>query len=336
VADLPKIASLWIGGDLSWLEQLCLKSFADLGHHITLYSYTPIKNLPDGVHAGDAADIFPADPMYRHAVTGSPAIHADLWRLHMLNQTDQIWVDCDVLCYRPFDYDKEHVFGWEKHNLVCNAVLGLPKNSPALKGLMSFFDDHYAIGPWLKPHQREALEAERDAGHPVHMTQQDWGFTGPKAVSWFLKQSGEIEHAQKSQAFFAVTFKERNHFILSRHTPEDKFSDKTRGVHLWARRLKPRLRDDENNKPRRGSFLDRMLSKHGVDPKDAPIPAKTTKLYGNSDDPRFRAILAIEALKGDEPVAQLAKNNNVEPHEVREWRAHLVSNAQKLFQGQEP
>ena len=31
MAKLPEIASLWIGGQLTWLEQLCLKSFADAG-----------------------------------------------------------------------------------------------------------------------------------------------------------------------------------------------------------------------------------------------------------------------------------------------------------------
>lgn len=332
MAKLPEIASLWIGGDLSWLEQLCLKSFADQGHHITLYSYAPIGNLPVGVHAGDASEIFPADPMYRHAVTGSPAIHADLWRLHLLKNTDKVWVDCDVLCYRPFDYKQDHIFGWEKRNLVCNAVLGLPKDSSALTGLMSFFDDQYAIGPWLKPHQREELEAERDAGRPVHMTQQDWGFTGPAAVSWFLQKSGEIDHAQDASAFYAVTFKNRNHFILSRHDPEEKFTRHTRGIHLWARRLKPRLRDDEHNRPRRGSFLERMLDKHGIDHRDAPIQPKQVKLFGSSEDPRFRAMLAIEALKGDEPISQLAKNNGVTPKQIRKWREDLVSNAAKLFQ----
>lgn len=332
MAHLPEIASLWIGGNLSWLEQLCLKSFADQGHHITLYSYEPISNLPEGVHAGDAEAIYPSEPMYRHAVTGSPAIHADFWRMRLLQKTNKIWVDADVLCYRPFDYEQEHVFGWEKKNLVCNAVLGLPKDSPTLVKMIEFFEDPYAIGPWLKPHQQAELEAERDKGHPVHLTQQEWGFTGPKAVSWFLKQTGEIEAAQDASAFYAKTFKDRNHFILSRHTPEDSFTDATRGVHLWARRLKPRLRDAEDNKPRRGSFLDRMLSKHEIDRKAAPIPAKQVKLFGNSDDPRFRAMLAIEALKGDEPIAQLAKNNNVETKDIREWRAQLVSNAAKLFQ----
>lgn len=70
MADLPKIASLWIGGDLSWLEQLCLKSFADAGHQITLYSYAPISNLPEGVLAGTQTRSIPAS---RCCATRSPA-----------------------------------------------------------------------------------------------------------------------------------------------------------------------------------------------------------------------------------------------------------------------
>ena len=332
MAKLPNIASLWIGGELSWLEQLCLKSFADAGHQITLYSYAPIGNLPEGVLAGDANDIYPGEPMLRHAITGSPAIHADLWRLNMLQKTDQIWVDCDVYCRRPFDFDGEHVFGWEKPGLVCNAVLGLPKDSKTLSGLLDFFKDPYAIGPWLKPHQIEELEYEQNAGRPVHMTEQEWGFTGPGAVSWFLKDSGEIEHAQDKDFFFPITFKDRNHLILSRFNIEDEITDNTRAIHLWARRLKPRLRDNEDNKPRRGSFLDKMLKHHGIDRKAAPIPAKVSKFSGSSDDPRFRAMIAIEALRGDESIAELAKNNNVEPAEVRAWRTFLVQKAVKLFQ----
>lgn len=30
--SLPTIATLWIGSELSWLEQLCLRSFVDAGH----------------------------------------------------------------------------------------------------------------------------------------------------------------------------------------------------------------------------------------------------------------------------------------------------------------
>lgn len=43
-----EIGTLWIGGSLSWLEQLCLKSFVDAGQPITLFAYAPIPNVPAG------------------------------------------------------------------------------------------------------------------------------------------------------------------------------------------------------------------------------------------------------------------------------------------------
>lgn len=277
MTNLPEIASLWIGGRLSWLEQLCLKSFADAGHHTTLYSYSPIDNLPKGVHAGDAADIFPSEPMLRHARTGSPAIHADMWRLHLLKKTDKIWVDSDMYCHRAFDFKKKSVFGWEKPGLVCNAVLGLPKTSKALNAMLTFFEDEYAIAPWLKEEQQAELRAARDAGRPLHMTEQPWGFTGPTAVTWFLKETGEIRYAEPEAAFYPISFRHRNHMIRPRFNIEERLSTETRGVHFWARRMKPRLQEKENNRPRSGSYMAKVLEKHEIDPDAALIPAKPNR-----------------------------------------------------------
>ncbi|WP_204112491.1 hypothetical protein [Shimia biformata] len=331
MSKLPEIATLWIGGQLTWLEQLCLKSFADNGHHITLYSYGDIPNIPEGVHSGDAEEIFPSEPMYRHARTGSPAIHADLWRLNLLKKTDKIWVDADMYCWRPFDFSRQSVFGWEKDGLVCNAVLGLPKGSKALDLMLEFFKDEYAIGPWLKPWQQAELQAEKDAGKPVHMTEQNWGFTGPAAVTWFLQQSGEIKYAEPVEAFYPISFKDRNHMIMSRFNIEDRLTDKTRGVHFWARRMKPRLEEKENNTPRRGSFMDKLISKHGIDPAAAPIPAKIVKKPEGHDDPEFRAKIAIEALKGEASIDKLSRDFRVEKQYVKECRDMLVKGAPGLF-----
>lgn len=331
MAQLPEIASLWIGGRLSWLEQLCLKSFADAGHHTTLYSYEPIPNIPEGVHAGDAEDIFPSEPMYRHARTGSPAIHADLWRLNLLKKTDKIWVDADMYCYRPFNFTRQTVFGWEKEGLVCNAVLGLPKNSRALNMMLEFFKDEYAIGPWLRPWQQKELQAEKDLGRPVHMTEQNWGFTGPAAVTHFLKESGEIKFAEPVEAFYPISFKHRNHMIMSKFDIEERLTPETRGVHFWARRMKPRLEEKENNTPRRGSFMDKLIQKHGIDPAAAPIPSKIVRNKAPVDDPEFRAKVAIEALKGEASVDKLARDFLVEKQFVKECRERLVTQAPSLF-----
>lgn len=331
--NLPRIATLWIGGRLSWLEQLCLRSFVDAGHDTTLYSYAHIDNVPDGVHQVSAEDVFPSEPMYRHARTGSPAIHADLFRLNMLKKTDQIWVDADMYCYRAFDFASPRVFGWEKPGLVCNAVLGLPKDSVALHEMLEFFADEYAIAPWLKPWQREELEAERDAGAPVHMTAQSWGFTGPAAVTYFLQQSGEISHAQPETAFYPISFKHRNHMILGRFDIEkDALSEGTYGVHFWARRMKPRLEEKENNRPRRGSFMHGLIEKHGIDPEAAPIPAKKKVADAQMHDPEFCARLALEGLRGDASLESIARKYLVEPRFIKECVAKLESGAVRLFQ----
>ncbi len=331
MAKLPEIASLWIGGQLSWLEQLCLKSFADAGHHTTLYSYEEIPNIPEGVYAADAAEIFPENPMYRHVRTGSPAIHADLWRLNLLQKTDKIWVDADIYCYRPFNFTRKTVFGWEKHNLVCNAVLGLPKTSRALKTMLEFFKDEYAIAPWLKPWQKAELEAEKAAGKPVHMTAQHWGFTGPAAVTYFLKQSGEVKYAESVSAFYPVSFKDRNKMFQSRFDMNDWFTEDTKGVHFWARRMKPRLQEKENNRPRPGSFMHEVMVKHGINPDAAPIQARKVTHNAPIDDPDFRAKIAIESLKGEASITEISREYLVEKSFIKECRDKLIASAPTLF-----
>ncbi|WP_299733518.1 hypothetical protein [uncultured Tateyamaria sp.] len=328
---LPNIASLWIGGRLSWLEQLCLKSFADQGHHITLYSYSPIPNLPEGVHAGDAEDIFPSEPMLIHARNGSPAIHADMWRLHLLAKTDSIWVDADMYCYRPFDFDSPFVYGWEKPGQVCNAVLGLPSDSKTLVGLLDFFKDEYAIAPWLKKWQQKELQAEKDAGNPVHMTEQAWGFTGPASVTYFLEKTGEIEHAEPQTVFYPISFPDRNHMIMSRFNIEERLTEQTRGVHFWARRMKPRLEEKENNTPRRGSFMDGLIAKHGIDPAAAPIPAKKKVSNAPVNDPEFQAKIGIEALKGESSMTKICRDHLVDKQFVKTCRDTIQNNAATLF-----
>lgn len=333
MATLPPIATLWIGGRLSWLEQLCLKSFADAGHDITLYSYAPIENIPDGVMSADAAEVFPGDSMLRHARTGSPAIHADMWRLHLLKKTDQIWVDADMYCYRPFTFDQPFVYGWEKPGLVCNAVLGLPKDARTLDALLEFFTDEYAIAPWLKPWQQDELRAEADKGTPVHMTQQNWGFTGPASVTYFLQQTGEVDLAQPVETFYPVSFKDRNKMILSRHSDwvETQLTAQTRGVHFWARRMKPRLQEQENNCPRRGSFLHRLIEKHEIEPDAAPIPAKTKVEDQRLSDPQFQAEIGLALLQDSTALDRLCREHLLDRQFVKACRNTIRDNAPGLF-----
>ena len=59
------ISSLWIG-QLTPLEQLCIRSFVAHGHPYHLYTYDEIENVPPGVTIQDASQILPRSTIFRN------------------------------------------------------------------------------------------------------------------------------------------------------------------------------------------------------------------------------------------------------------------------------
>ncbi len=271
--DLPIVASLWIGGNLSYIEQLCLKSFADHGHRTLLYTYETVENCPEGVELMDANSIFPASDFIRHKSSGSPAVHADAFRYRMIACQTVIWVDADVLCLRPWSFSDQFVFGWEKPGrLVCNAVFGLPRFSRTLAHLNAFCADEYPIPPWAGDEEQARLHAAAKRGAPVHVSELTWGVWGPAAVTHFLQATGEIAHAQPQEAFYPISFKERRQLLKPGDEIDRQLGAGSLGVHLWNRRLSRRLVTHENGVPHPESYLGRALERHGIDAGAAPIP----------------------------------------------------------------
>jgi hypothetical protein len=267
-----QIAALWIGGDLSYLEQLCLKSFVDAGHHVRLYRYEPVGNAPEGIELADANDILGRSGFLRHARTSSPALHSDLFRYHLLAKLDRtIWVDTDAYCVRRFQTATGHFFAWESDRGVNGGVLGLPGDSEALGRLLDFTQDEFAIPLWYGETYRAELEAERDAGRPVHVGDQPWGVWGPHALTHFLKETGEIRHALPRVALYPFAYHERA--LMTRPGVEmgDFVTDETYSIHFYGRRMRARLADMFDGIPRPRSVVGRLLRKHGIDPALAPI-----------------------------------------------------------------
>ena len=92
------MASLWVGDRLRWLDKLALASFVHRGHAVTLFHTAPTAPaVPDGVVTRPAADVFDPEGMPGFA----PAQTADLFRLHLMRDSDLVWVDTDALCLRP-------------------------------------------------------------------------------------------------------------------------------------------------------------------------------------------------------------------------------------------
>ncbi len=270
--DLPVIASLWIGDEVSWVEQVCLKSFLDHGHRVVLYTYGPVGNLPDGVELADAADILSGDNIIRHARTGSPAYHADKFRLRLMQQTDYIWVDTDAYCQKPFvlpDHGHLHGLIGPPGSLVNNGVLRLPKDSKTLQAMVDFTADDYPIPPWLREKDKAELRARKDAGEPVHVSLLPWGVWGPNALTHFLAESGEDRFSLSQDAIYPVPFERKAQFFRpeKRAAIEAMITDETISVHLWGRRFR-RVATGQGGVPLAGSYASDICARHGIDPLD--------------------------------------------------------------------
>ena len=270
-----QVAALWIGGPLSFLEQLCLKSFLDAGQALRLYTYDGVDNAPDGVEQADASAILPLTGFLRHERTGSPALHSDLFRYHLLAKSDQtIWADTDAYCVKPFASDTGHFFAWESDTGINGGVLGLPRDSAALAALLAFTADEFAIPSWYGPGYQAELAAKKAGGAPVHAGEMPWGVWGPHALTHFLKQTGEVRHALPRAALYPFAYEDRRLMLRPGLDPAPFVTDETYSIHFYGRRMRSRIVLKENGVPRPRSLIGRLLRKHGIDPAAAPIRGK--------------------------------------------------------------
>jgi hypothetical protein len=267
-----RIAALWIGGSLSYLEQLCLKSFLDVGHHVALYSYEPIPNAPEGTELVDANAILPQPNFLRHERTNSPALHSDLFRYHLLAKTDRtIWADTDAYCVKPFTTPNRHFHAWESDNGINGGVLGLPQDSATLAGLLEFTSDEFAIPEWYGRRYREELEAKKAAGTPVHAGEMKWGVWGPHALTHFLKQTGEVKYTLPRVALYPFHYADRRKLLKPGVDMAEYVTDETFSIHFYGRRVRARVMQVFGGVPPVRSVVGQLLKKHGIDPLDAPI-----------------------------------------------------------------
>ncbi|MEL7013893.1 MAG: hypothetical protein AAFO72_11505 [Pseudomonadota bacterium] len=283
MAELPPVGALWIGGSLTWLEQVCLKSFVDQGHPTILYTYGEVKGVPEGVEIRDGREVIDTDNFMTHARTGSVALFSDLFRFHMIaKDPDIIYIDTDVYSVRPIPADEKYIFGYETWHedrgvgQINGAILRMPPDCPTLQGLLAFTKETHPLPPWLP--RRFLLEAQKRAaeGNPMDVSELPWGIWGPLGVTAYLQMTGEMKHAKPTSYYYPIHFADRRVFTRRpahtwRQTTED-----TRCIHIWApiKRFCARKYDGV---PPPGSFLSQLMVKHGIDPSLTPIPDQSDR-----------------------------------------------------------
>ena len=127
------VQSLWIGGKLSNMEILSIKSFLDNGNEYHLYIYDKVENIPKGTIVKNGEDIISKDYIFKYS-NGSYSAFSNLFRFYLLHKKGNFWVDTDIICTHKFDFtNKICIFnepdGYYKEKTITSCVIKLPKNS---------------------------------------------------------------------------------------------------------------------------------------------------------------------------------------------------------------
>ncbi|MDD2869437.1 glycosyltransferase [Neomegalonema sp.] len=256
---MRELATLWIGERLNDIEIASLWSFASQGQKVKLYAYGPVAGTPRGVEIADAGEILSGDPIVRHKKTGSPAIHADLFRYAMIARTGAVWVDLDMIALKPFVFSSDYVCGFERPDSVNNAVLGLPQDSPTLKALCALRPDTRGLPEGLQGLRRLRYQAKNLLAGGLPISRWPWGDTGPAILTRELIRNGEDRHVLPRDAFYGVGIEDLARFAEPGRLDRASFPDQAYGAHLWASQLRRHLTQHHDGRFPPGSFVATLL-----------------------------------------------------------------------------
>lgn len=140
--------------------------------------------------------------------------------------------------------------------------------------MLEYTKDEYAIPTWYGDDYTRELEEKRDAGNPVHASEQPWGVWGPHAVTHFLHKTGEAKFALPQEGLYPFLYRDRRKMLKRNFDTTGIITANTYSIHLYGRRMRARLVEKEGGKPHSKSVLGKLLIKHGIDPDASPIPVK--------------------------------------------------------------
>jgi len=236
----PVMRSLWIGDALSNVERLCVQSFLDHGHAFHLYTYADVDGVPAGAVKKDAGEILPADEIFKRPGEDVRGL-ADYFRYALLAERGGWWVDMDLICIKPFDFDDEIIFveEFEGDMHYQNAVLRFPPQHPLMLRMRDLCADKLS---------------KESHGHGM--------LGGPRILSQHIRAFGLEAHAKPLLQFvmlqdtpllaFNNTFRQGLHFPANTHS-----------IHLGNMFL-DRVNIDKNAQYDAESLFEQLKAKHGI------------------------------------------------------------------------
>jgi len=208
--SLPPVQSLWIGPQLSTLEQLVIRSFLANGHDFHLFTYEPVGGIPEGATVLDARSILPPSRIFRYSGNGSLAGFSNFFRYRLLLENGGWWVDMDTVCLRPFEFSSvDYVVSSETFAgapVIDIAALKAPAGSPLVE---------YA---WRVCESKDPAALR-------------WGETGPRLLAEAVEHCGLTDYVLPPETFCPVPYLAWESVL----SPEANlnFGPETYAIHLW-------------------------------------------------------------------------------------------------------
>ena len=209
---LPDVVTFW-HGRLDRLRKLCLRSQVAAGHKVTVYSFEPLVQLPDGVGNAEAEAILPhafseqlrppqPDGSWRDWTTLQ---FSDIFRMRLMARNAGLWLDADMLLLKPVEIDPARpYFAWERPRQLGNSVLYLPAGDPIVAAFETLMEQDELTPDWLALRHRLTFALRRLRGGSNRLSDIRVAIYGPAALTALARRTGELRHALPPKSFYAV------------------------------------------------------------------------------------------------------------------------------------
>ncbi|MGA8899811.1 hypothetical protein [Bradyrhizobium sp.] len=205
------IVTFW-HGPLDSLRRLCLRSQVAAGHKVTIYSFEPLAQLPDGVANAEAEAILPHAFAERLRPARPDGVwidrtmlqFSDFFRMRLMTRNAGLWLDADVLLLRPVELDPaKPYFAWERPRQLGNSVLYLPPNDSIAAAFESLMAQDELTPDWLSLQHRLTFMLHRLRG-TKRISDVRLAIFGPAALTALARRARELNYALPKKSFYAV------------------------------------------------------------------------------------------------------------------------------------
>jgi hypothetical protein len=208
----PEIVTFW-HGPLDALRQLCLRSQVAAGHPVTVYSFDPLRGLPDGVRNAEAEAILPhafseklrppqPDGSWRDWTTLQ---FSDFFRMRLMARHAGLWLDADVLLLKAIEIDPaKPYFAWERRRQLGNSVLYLPPSDLIVAAFEGLMEQDELTPDWLALRHRLTFLMRQLRRRSNRLSDIRVAIYGPASLTALARRAGEQHHALPKKSFYAV------------------------------------------------------------------------------------------------------------------------------------